>query len=201
MINCGLVCEYNPFHTGHQYQLDTVRSRGVDDIVCVMSGNFVQSAEPAFCDKSLRAECAVRGGADAVIELPALYATASAQFFAEGALKIISKLKDIKYIAMGATASADEILRLYNAKVKNADNFRTALDNALNSGKSYNIAIATAYSEVYGKPCDEIFSEPNNILCLEYISAIEKFAPDIEPMIIKRVGASYSSLSVDDKYI
>ena len=79
MKNCAVICEYNPFHTGHKYQLDTLRSMSVDNIFCVMSGDFVQSAMPAFCDKLIRAECAIRGGADAVIELPTIYATAGAQ--------------------------------------------------------------------------------------------------------------------------
>ena len=200
MTNCAIVCEYNPFHTGHKYQLDAVRNRGTDNIVCIMSGNFVQSADPAFCDKSLRAECAVRGGADAVIELPTLYATASAQYFAEGALKISAQIKDIKHIAMGATVSPDKILSIYDAKSKNSEAFHNIFYRELKSGKSYNIANATAYSAVYG-PCDDIFSDPNNILCLEYISAIEKYSPTIEPIIIERVGASYGSLSTDEKYI
>ncbi len=201
MTNCAIVTEYNPFHTGHKYQLDTVKSRGIDNIICVMSGNFVQSADPAFCDKSLRAECAVRGGADAVIELPALYATSSAQYFAEGALKIISKLKDIKYLAMGATVSPNKILELFDAKSKSNNVFLDAFNAALKSGKSYNAASTIAYSAVCDMPCDEIFTDPNNILCLEYLSAIEKYAPNIEPMIIERVGASYGSLSTSEKYI
>ncbi len=201
MTNCAIVTEYNPFHTGHKYQLDTVKSRGIDNIICVMSGNFVQSAEPAFCDKALRAECAVRGGADAVIELPALYATSSAQYFAEGALKIISKLKDIKYLAMGATADADKIYKLYDAKSKNIKTFLAALNDSLKSGKSYNAASANAYSAVCDAPCDDIFTDPNNILCLEYLATIDKYAPNTEPLIIKRIGADYGSLSTTEKYI
>ena len=103
MNNCAIICEYNPFHSGHKYQLDVVRAHGASNIVCVMSGQFVQSATPAFCDKALRAECAIIGGADAVIELPAAYATASAQAFAEGAIKIIAAIKNADTLAMGAT--------------------------------------------------------------------------------------------------
>ena len=32
----GIVCEYNPFHKGHLYQLDQTRKAGSDTIVCVM---------------------------------------------------------------------------------------------------------------------------------------------------------------------
>ena len=77
-----------------------------------MSGAFVQSGVPAFSEKAWRAECAILGGADAVIELPVVYSTASAQLFAEGGLKIISGIKNITHLAMGAVASADEILEI-----------------------------------------------------------------------------------------
>lgn len=204
MNNCAIVCEYNPFHTGHKFQIDKVKPLA-DNIVCVMSGQFVQSGLPAFCDKSIRAECAVRGGADAVIELPAVYATASAQFFAEGALKIISAVKDIKYIAMGATAECDELYYLADIKLNRAEQFNSALKSELNSGKSYNAATIAALASL----CDAkrsslpqtVFSDPNNILCLEYISAISKYAPNIQPLIIKRVGAGYNDLALDNEYV
>ena len=64
---CAVICEYNPFHTGHLYQLGKVPA-GYDRIACVMSGNFVQRAEPAVADKYLRAETALLCGADIVVE-------------------------------------------------------------------------------------------------------------------------------------
>lgn len=204
MNNCAIVCEYNPFHTGHKFQIDQVKPL-VDNIVCVMSGQFVQSGLPAFCDKSIRAECAVRGGADAVIELPTVYATASAQFFAEGALKIISAIKDVKYIAMGATAVRDELYYLADIKLKHTEKFNNALKTELKNGKSYNAATVAALTSL----CDEkhsslpqtVLSDPNNILCLEYISAISKFAPNIQPIVVRRMGAGYNDLMLDSEFV
>lgn len=198
MKNCAIVCEYNPFHSGHKYQLDRVRSRGIDNIFCVMSGAFVQSATPAFCDKALRAECAVLGGADAVIELPTVYATASAQIFAEGAVKIISAIKDVAYIGMGAVASPDDVLRIAEIKIKHEQKFSSTLMKYLKLGKSYNIASTAAIADIYAElypdkpPINDMLSDPNNILCLEYISAINKFAANIEPIIIERRGARHN---------
>ena len=80
----GVVAEYNPFHLGHAFHLAETRRRlGAEGaVVCVMSGNFVQRGEAAVLDKWARAECALRGGADLVLELPTPWAVSSAESFA-----------------------------------------------------------------------------------------------------------------------
>ncbi len=192
MFNCAIVCEYNPFHSGHLYQINRVRELGAKTVYCVMSGNFVQSAMPAFCDKTIRAACAVSGGADAVIELPVIYATASAGYFADGALKIISQIKDINKICMGATAAADDILRIADVRIKHAESYDNVLKNALRDGKSYKFASAAALSSVCGFDASGVINEPNNMLCVEYIVAISRHCANIEPIIIKRCGADHN---------
>lgn len=66
----GIIAEYNPFHGGHAYQIEQTRKAGASHIVAVMSGNYVQRGEPAFLEKHARAEMALHGGADLVLELP-----------------------------------------------------------------------------------------------------------------------------------
>ena len=97
---CAVICEYNPFHTGHLYQLNKI-SKKYDDIICLMSGNFVQRAEPAIAEKSVRATVALNCGASAVIELPIIYAVANGERFASGAIKTLSRLTGIEALAMG----------------------------------------------------------------------------------------------------
>lgn len=207
MHNCAIICEYNPFHTGHMYQLERAHENGASNVFCVMSGNFVQSAMPAFCDKSIRAECAVRGGANAVIELPTMYATASAGHFAEGAVKIISQIKDISHIVMGATSPADTIFKIAEIKIKHAEEFENLRKKHLKNGKSYKIACISALNELYGKIYSDnvditsVIQEPNNMLCAEYIAAIDKYAANIEPLIIKRRGAVHGSAETDCDFV
>lgn len=206
MYNCGIVCEYNPFHTGHYYQLDKVHERGVDNIMCVMSGSFVQSGFPAFCDKAIRAKCAVMGGADAVIELPVTFSTGSAQIFAEGAVRIISAIKDIKYMAMGATADEQTILDIADIKIKCNEKFSAALKTELNAGKSYAVANSIALERVYStihpdRAISGILNDPNNMLCVEYITAIYRNAATVSPMIIKRLGARHNDLNASGTFI
>ena len=98
----SVFCEYNPFHTGHAYQLDkAARATAADGIIAVMSGNFVQRAEPAVADSFLRAECALHGGADMVVEMPVSTAVAAGRDFARGGVEIVTRLPDVKYLVMG----------------------------------------------------------------------------------------------------
>ena len=44
MKTVGIICEYNPFHLGHQRQFRLIRAALGEEtaLVCVMSGDFVQ---------------------------------------------------------------------------------------------------------------------------------------------------------------
>ena len=97
MKTVGIVCEYNPLHKGHRKQLRAVRDLLGEEtaIVCAMSGNFVQRGVPAIVDKTLRAEAAVRCGADLVLELPVTRALRSAEGFAAGGVELLKELCDI----------------------------------------------------------------------------------------------------------
>ena len=75
----GIVAEYNPFHTGHAYQIAQSRAQLGENapVVAVMSGNWVQQAHCAIADKWTRARLALMGGADLVLELPTVFACSS----------------------------------------------------------------------------------------------------------------------------
>ena len=86
MKTVGIIAEYNPFHTGHKYQLDQIRQKlHADYIVIAMSGDFVQRGTPALFSKHVRTRMALSCGADLVVELPVSVSTASAEGFAKGA--------------------------------------------------------------------------------------------------------------------
>ena len=95
----GIVAEYNPFHNGHLYHLLKSKEITKDDyVVAVMGGNFTQRGESSIVDKWTKAEMAMAGGIDLVIELPALYSTSSAENFADGAIKILDSLKVVNHL-------------------------------------------------------------------------------------------------------
>ena len=78
MKTAAVICEYNPFHLGHKFQLEQTRALGATHIVSVMSGDFTQRGDAAVCDKFARAKTALENGADLVLELPVRYSLCAA---------------------------------------------------------------------------------------------------------------------------
>ena len=108
----GIIAEYNPFHNGHAYQIEKIRSlTQADFVIAAMSGNFVQRGEPALIDKYARTEMALNCGADLVIELPALFATASAELFASAGVALMRKCGCVDTLCFGAETDNLSLLK------------------------------------------------------------------------------------------
>lgn len=194
---CGIICEYNPFHYGHLYQLrEAKRLSGADAVLCIMSGNFVQRGEPAILDKYTRAKHAIQAGADCVIELPTLFATSNAEIFAKGAVSILSTIPSLSDLCFGAE-NADKNTFLSSAKILNDEpkEISQKIKEFISSGISYAKARALAYADLLPK---EILSSPNNILGLEYTKALLSLNSKTEILPIKRIGAGYNEKSLCD---
>lgn len=194
---CAVICEYNPFHSGHLYQLSKVPA-GFDRIICVMSGNFVQRAEPAVADKYLRAEIALSCGADMVVENPILYATANGEKFAEGALKVISALPEVSGLIMSCECDDVSLINaIAEVQANESDNFRKNMKVYLEGGMSYASSYCSATADELSDKFDinkvkDALAKPNNLLCVEYIKSINRRNLDIKPIIIKRKGNGYN---------
>ena len=182
MNTIGIICEYNPLHTGHKKQIDLLRQED-SAVVCLMSGNFVQRGHPAIIDKSIRAEAAIRCGADLVLELPAVYALSSAEGFAAGGVKILSGFCD--KLCFGAE-TADKDALMNTAKALLSEELPPLLRNHLEQGKSFPAARQAALEEM-GLDAT-LLESPNNILAVEYCKAILNQNSAMEPMPIHRGG-------------
>ena len=207
MKNCAVICEYNPFHTGHLYQLNKIQKK-YDNVICLMSGNFVQRAEPAIIEKSVRAAVAMNCGASMVIELPIIYAVANGEMFAYGAVKTLSKLSDVDALAMGCeTDDTKSLEKIAELRTTESPEFQSIIAELLDKGYSYAAALTEATAveaEKYGisvSATKAILSEPNNLLCIEYVKAINKLGLNIKPHFIKRQGNSYNSISAMGNYL
>ncbi len=109
MIINGIVAEYNPFHNGHVHHIQTSKElTGADYTIVAMSGNFVQRGAPALMDKYSRARMALEGGADLVLELPAIFAVASAEYFALGGVSLLDHLGVVDYLCFGTESGTIE---------------------------------------------------------------------------------------------
>jgi len=108
MRTVGIIAEYNPFHTGHEYHIQKAKEcAGADFAVVVMSPDYVQRGSPAVFDKYTRAQMALQCGADLVLALPVCYATGSAEYFAEGAVQLLDGLGVIDTLCFGTEAGGD----------------------------------------------------------------------------------------------
>ena len=192
MKTIGIICEYNPLHSGHKKQMDAIRGihGGDTAIVCLMSGNFVQRGAPAIIDKSLRAEAAIRCGADLVLELPITCALSSAEGFAAGGVDILGKFCD--ELCFGAETADKEAL-MGIARVLLSQEFPPLLKTALDTGKSFPAARQAAL-EAMGLDA-ALLTTPNNILAVEYCKAILAQETAMEPMPIFRGGNYHDKLA------
>ena len=196
---CAIICEYNPFHTGHAHLIDLAKQK-YDKVLCLMSGNFTQRAEPSVCDKYIRARIAINEGADAVFALPTLYAAQSAQVFAEGAVNVLRNM-NIDAICFGME-NPDVLLARRIAESKTSEEFAKAIKEFLESGFSYATASAKAAARISGEDADYVekfLLSPNNLLAVEYLTAITKYRLEWEIFAVKREG-DYNGQELDGKY-
>lgn len=195
-MTAGIIAEYNPFHAGHAHQISEVKKIFPDaEIVAVMSGSFTQRGTPAILNKWTRARLAVEGGCDLVLELPFTSAVRSAQDFARGGVRLLSKLRIIDKIIFGAEFSDLEKLQAA-AKVFDEENFHDKLKKNLSTGISYAAAVTKILSKEINLD-EKILRQPNTILATEYLRAIPK---NIESILIQRVGANYDDLTLQENF-
>lgn len=191
MITAGIICEFNPFHKGHKYLLDSVRAQtNADAIVCVMSGDFVQRGIPSMWDKYERAKLAVQGGADLVLELPVAYAVNAAPDFAKGGISVLKKLGSVSYIGFGSECGDIEAL-VKASEAEEDEAFSERLKANLENGMSY----PKAYSEASGS---KLFDTPNNTLGIEYLRENRRQKAGLTPVTVKRLpGVSAEAIRAD----
>jgi len=186
----GMIVEYNPFHNGHKWHLDAAKKQsGCPFAVGVMSGNFMQRGEPALFDKWKRAEMAIRGGVDLMIELPTVFAVRSAQYFATGGIRLLNSLGIVSHICFGAEHADLAVLNKIATAAEDVGVIND-LHIHLQSGNTYAAALGKSLQSNYHLSPD-IISSPNNILAIEYLRAIKKFAPQLIPLPVTRQQSQY----------
>ena len=186
---CAVICEYNPFHLGHAYQISEMKKRGA--VIAVMSGSFTQRGDAAVLSKYERAEIAVRCGADLVLELPFPYSSAPAEIFGAAGVRIADSLGCVDELCFGSETG--DISALYALSDRlHEESFKEALSAYLekNPSQPYRMAIGRVYREVYGE--DFPSDGSNDILSLSYLSALRALHSDIIPVAITRKGENYN---------
>ena len=185
MKTVGIICEYNPFHLGHQKQFRMIRRQCGENtaIVCLMSGAFVQRGEPALYDPAVRAKAAVLAGADLVLQMPVTYSLRSAEGFAAGGVEILSGLGVVDAISFGCE-QADGLME--TAQLLLSPAFSPELRRQLEAGVSFAAARQRALEALGGD--GSVITTPNNILAVEYCKAILQQKSGLQPMPVLREG-------------
>jgi len=187
----GIVAEYNPFHKGHSLHIEESKKAISRDtaVVCVMSGDFVQRGEAAVFSKYARAEAAIKGGADLVLELPLPWALSSAEGFARGSVGMLGSLGCVDYLSFGSECGDMNILNTLATAMMDPS-LDSAIREELDSGISYAAARQNAISKDIGSLA-EYLETPNNILAVEYLKALYTQRLRIEPITVQRIGAGH----------
>ena len=194
----AVVAEYNPFHRGHAYQLEQLRKAGATHIAVVMSGNFVQRGEPALLDKWTRAQAALAGGADLILELPLPYAAATAERFAFGAISLLESLGCVQWLGFGCESGDLEALQQM-AKAVDHPQVNACLRERMEKGEPFAQARQRAVQEYLGESAS-LLERPNDILAVEYLRQLNRMGSSIQPVAVQRVGSGHDSRQTEEGF-
>lgn len=205
---CGIIVEYNPLHNGHVYHINKTKElTGCDILIAVMSGNFNQRGIPSIVDKYNKTKMALDNGIDLVFELPTLYSVASAEFFSFGAISLLNSLSIVDSICFGSEHGDTHILMEISKILESeCEDFKIILKDNLKKGALYPVARSQALLSYLQKEnynignLEEILNSSNNILGIEYIKSLLKLNSTIKPYTIRREGASYNSMTLNNVF-
>ncbi len=196
----AVICEYDPFHIGHAYLYQQLRNAVGNDtvIVAIMSGNFTQRGEAAFFPKQVRAACAIRGGADLILELPVPYSCAGAERFARAGVHIADALQAVDFLFFGSECG--NIKKLQELAIRlESQGFQEAY-HATSEHSPLGCAQKTeyVYTKLYGEndPLLPLLKEPNNVLGIEYLRALLRSGSKITPLTFTRKGMQHHAFSL-----
>ncbi|OON98602.1 MAG: hypothetical protein ATN35_04280 [Epulopiscium sp. Nele67-Bin004] len=198
----GIIVEYNPFHNGHLYQIETIKSElNSDYIIVIMSGNFSQRGTPCIVDKFIRTKMALSLGVDMVLELPTIYATASSEFFAQGAVCSFIKSNIVDSICFGSEQAEISILDKISTVLNDEPseyklNLKQNMQQGLSFAQARSNALVKYLTEYSSDYVVNFLKQPNNILSIEYFKALKKYNSTIKPMPIERKISNYHDTEV-----
>ena len=204
----GIIAEYNPFHNGHEYHIMQTRNiTGADyvikeksscsHLVAVTSGNFVQRGGPAIVDKYTRAKMALDNGVDLVLEMPAYYATQTAEIFSRGAVMTLEALNCVDSFCFGSEhGEIDKLKEAAAISMGISGDYEVSLRKNIEEGMPFAVAREMAVREYMDEVPSDFFKGSNNILAIEYLRELIRLDSKMEPITIRRMSAGHNSREV-----
>lgn len=187
MSAVGIIAEYNPFHSGHEFLMNQARylAGSKDPIVVVMSGNYVQRGEMAIMDKWSRAKAALDSGADLVFELPFSTSVQPADLFSLGSIDELAKL-GVTDLVFGVEDASQNFAYLGS---KIAEIPQSHMDF-----NDYSQTYSTQYNQMVAREVGHEVNEPNAILALAYAVANHNLGAPLALHPINRIGAGHDDV-------
>ena len=189
----GIVAEYNPFHSGHEFLLNQARLVAENDpIIVIMSGNYVQRGQMAIMDKWQRAKAALNSGADLVFELPFSFAVQPADIFANGSIKMLSDLGASELFF--GVEDANLNFSYLGQKISQIPKSRLDFSD-------YTQTYATQYNEMIAREIGHEVNQPNMMLAVAYAVASEQLENPLHLHPVTRLGSGHDDPLLQDKII
>lgn len=194
MAVAGIIAEYNPFHRGHAWQISALRERLGEDtaVVAAMGGNFTQRGDFALLRKHARAEMALSGGVDLVLELPTPWSSATAERFAQGGVALLAATGVVTHLVFGSECGDLEPLRCA-ARCLDSEIYGAGLRRFLDEGMTFAAARQAVVRTLSGDAAAGCLDRPNNNLAVEYLRALAGCGAGMEPVTLRRIGADHDS--------
>ena len=202
-MTIGIVAEFNPFHNGHKYLLDSIASKYKDcTIVVAMSGNYVQRGEGAIIDKYKRTSIALSENVNLIIQIATKFSLASASFFAFASINSLIKVGVDKVIFGMESDDIENLVKIAKLLNEESPEFSKSIKDFINDGNSYPKARMLAIEKLYGKALANETTKSNNVLAIEYIRQILKYNKehntDISYEGIKRLGQDFNEKEIKE---
>ncbi len=185
----AIIMECNPLHDGHRYIIRKARRvTGADYVFVVMSGDFVQRGLPAIASKEERARSILEAGADLVLEIPLYYATGAANYFARGAVTLLSSLGCVTDLCFGSESG--DLTALQNVADFLSGEETPGFQNVLKAYLAEGLSYPTARTKAAQSLGISLPTTANDVLGAEYL----RYLPDsITPHAIPRIKAESAS--------
>lgn len=185
----AVVSEFNPFHNGHKYLLETAKQITNECVIAIMSGSFTQRGEVALTDKFERTKIALKNGADLVVELPTVYAVSNAQRFARCGVSIAKSFGCVNFLAFGCETDNIDVLQKASNSIAD-ERVKSLINEEMKNGNYYPRAVENSVRKVFGDQIADVLTSPNNILAVEYMRNLDE---KIKPLPIMRTGVNHDS--------
>lgn len=196
----GIIAEYDPFHSGHAWQLHAARERGACAVAVALSCGLTQRGAPPLLPEGVRAAAALDAGASLVFALPAPWAMSGAESFARAGVALLAAA-GCDALVFGAE-DPDPARLTAAAQVLASPAYRAALKQQLAAGaRNFAAARQAAVEQAApGAGLAALLDRPNNNLAVEYCKAILELDAPLEPVPLPRQGANHGDARTAGRY-